>query len=290
MPNDRQLAVLIWLGVAAVLMLLNHDLRRSLHSVIRSLLAGKVTIVFVMMTLWVAGELLLARRLSWWDTGMTTSTAFWFVGSGFVLFINTPKAAEEEHFFRRSFLTAIKLSVFLGVFMNLFVLNLPAELVLQLVLFFLFAMSAVASHKDEFKQVKTLVDALIGIALAGLVIYEVATVASDWSTISHSGLVWQFFLPVWLTLGLLPFIFLAGVYSEYELAFLRTEWTTGRRWGRRLALVTSFGLQSHRLHSFIGTSAHQLSDASSFADARRAIRDSRDREATDEDVEESSSV
>ena len=287
MPNDRQLAVLIWLGVAAVLMLLKHDLRRSVRSVVRSMLARKVATVFVMMALWVAGELLLARRLSWWDTSMTTSTVFWFVGSGLVLFINTPKAAEEEHFFRSSFLTAIKLSVFLGVFMNLFVLYLPAELVLQVVLFFLFAMSAVASHKDEFKQVKKLVDALIGIALAGLVIYEVATIASNWRTISHSGLVWQFFLPVWLTLGLLPFIYLAGVYSEYELSFLRTEWTTGRRWGRRLALVTSFGLQSHKLHSFIGTSAHELS---SFADVRTAIRDTRDRDATDEDVEETSSV
>jgi hypothetical protein len=290
MPNDRQLAVLISLGVAAALVMLNHDLRKSLGSGLRTVLAREVATVFVMMTLWVAGELLLARRLSWWDTGMTTSAIFWFVGSGFVLFINTLKAAEEEHFFRRNFFTAIKLSVFLGIFMNLFVLNLPAELMLQVALFFLFGMSAVSSHKDEFKQVKKLVDALIGIALVGLVIYEVVTIASDWSTISHSGLVWQFFLPVWLTLGLLPFIYLAGVYSEYELAFLRTEGTTGRRWNRRLALVRSFGLQSHKLHSFIGTSAHELSVTSSFADARTAIQDVRDRAATDEDVDVTSSL
>jgi hypothetical protein len=290
MPNDRQLAVLIWLGVATALVMLNHDLRKSLVSVLRAVLARKVATGFVMMTLWVAGEFLLARRLSWWDTDMTTSTIFWFVGSGFVLFINTPEAAEEEHFFRQNFFTAIKLSVFLDVFMNLFVLNLPAELMLQAASFFLFGMSVVTSHMDEFKQMKKLVDALIGIVLVGLVIYEVATIASAWSTVSHSGLVWQFFLPVWLTLGLLPYIYLAGVYSEYELAFLRTEWTTGRRWHRRLALVTSFGLQSHKLHSFIGTSTHELSVTSSFADARRAIQNVRDRDATAEGVDETSSV
>ncbi len=79
MPNDRQLAVLIWLGVAAVIVLLNHDLRSSLRSVVRAALARKVAIVFAVMMLWVAGELLIARRLSRWDTSMTTSTVFWFV-------------------------------------------------------------------------------------------------------------------------------------------------------------------------------------------------------------------
>jgi len=290
MPNDRQLAVLIWLGVAAVFMLVNGDLRRSLRSMIRAVLARKVAIVFVAMMLWVAGELVIARRLSWWDTSMTTSTVFWLVGSGFVLFINTPKSAEEEHFFRRSFLTAIKLSVFLGVFMNLFVLNLPAELLLQIALFLLFAMSAVASQKDEFQHVKKLVDVVIGITLVGLVTYEITSIATHWSTISHSGLAWQFFLPVWLTLGLLPFIYVAGVYSQYELAFLRAEWTTGLRWGRRWALVASFGLQSHKLHSYITSSAYRLLNTSSFSDARRAIRETPEDDSVDEDVDEASSV
>jgi len=290
MPNDRQLAVLIWLGVTLILMLLNHDLRGSLRSVARAVLARKVAIVFAIMTLWVVGELLIARRLSWWDASMTTSTVFWFVGSGFVLFINTPQSAEEEHFFRRSFLTTIKFSVFLGVFMNLFVLNLPAELFLQIALFFLFAMSAVASHKDEFKQVKKLIDALIAITLAGLVTYEITSIATKLSTLSHSGLAWQFFLPVWLALGLLPFIYIAGVYSEYELAFLRTEWTTGRRWGRRWALITSFGLKAHKLHAFMKSSAYRLSSASSFTDARRTIRQAPQDESQGENIDEDSSM
>jgi hypothetical protein len=280
MPNNRQLAALILLGVAAVLMLLHRDLRSSLRSVFRAFLAPKFALSLLLMTLWVAGEILVARRFSWWDTSMTTSTLFWFAGSGFVLFLNAPKASEKEHFFRRNFLTAIKLSVFLGVFMNLFVLSLPAELALQVGLFFLFGLSAVASHKDEFKQVKKLVDALIGISVVGLVAYEVATIISERNTLGHSGIAWQFFLPVWLTLGLLPFNYGAGVYSEYVLAFLRSEWGTGRSWGRRLALVVSFGLQSHKLHSFIGESAHDVANASSFADARRIIQETRDHDAT----------
>lgn len=104
MPNNRQLAALILLGVAAVLMLLNRDLRSSLRSVFRAFPAPKFALSLLLMTLWVAGEILVARRFSWWDTSMTTSTLFWFAGSGFVLFLNAPKASEKEHFFRRKFL------------------------------------------------------------------------------------------------------------------------------------------------------------------------------------------
>lgn len=291
MPDNRQLAVLIWLAVAVVLIMLNHDLRRSMRSVIRSLLARKVVIVFIMMSAWVTGEILLARQISWWDRSMTASTAFWFVGTGLVLLLNTSKAAADSHFFRQSFLSAIKLSVLLSVFMNLFVLTLPAELLLQPMLVALLAMSVVASHKDEFKQVKIVVDGLIGVAFIGFITYEVFVIANDWNTLSPNWFAQGFLLPVWLTLGVLPFIYLAGVYSEYDASFLRTEWATGPRWGRRMALVASFGLRSHKLHSFVASSAHALSYPSSFVDARRAIVAARDGGVMSEvDVQETASV
>jgi hypothetical protein len=289
MPNNRQLAVLILLAVAALPILMNRDLRRSSGSVVRSLLASNIAIVLTLMVLWVGGEILVAQRLSVWDKGMTTSTVFWFVGTGFVLFLNTPKATEDKHFFRRNLFTMIKLSFFLGFFMNLFVLNLPAELVLQVMLSFLVAISVVASHKDEFKLVKKLVDALLGLTFIGLIIYELAMIASNWISLGRSGVARQFFLPIWLTVGLLPFIYLAGVYSEYELAFLRTEWGTGRIWSRRMALLVCFGLQSHKLHIFIKDSAYHVAQSSSFADARRIIRqvpDHGDFGDVDEDVSE----
>ena len=188
MPNNRQLAALILLGVAAVLMLLNRDLRSSLRSVFRAFPAPKFALSLLLMTLWVAGEILVARRFSWWDTSMTTSTLFWFAGSGFVLFLNAPKASEKEHFFRREFSDGDQtVSVPRRVHEPLRVES-PVELALQVGLFFLFGLSAVASHKDEFKQVKKLVDALIGISVVGLVAYEVATIISERNTLGHSGI------------------------------------------------------------------------------------------------------
>lgn len=286
MPNNRQLAVLVLLGTAAVCMLFNKGLRSSLYSIVRAFLNPKLAISVTLMCAWVGAEIVVARRTSLWNLNLVTSTIFWFFGSAFVLFINTPNSAVEHHFFRNNLVKVVKLSVFLGFFMNLFVLNLPAELVLQIALFFLIALSVVAGSKTEFNQVKKFADALVGFTIIGLAAYEVVEMVNQWHALNGSGLVKQFFLPLWLTLGLLPFIYLVGVCSEYGLAFLRTEWTTGRRWGRRFALVTSFGLQSHKLHSFIGDSAYRVSNTSSFTDTRRAIHASQSRDDSDEDGED----
>ena len=281
--------MLILLGLGALVMMMNRELRGSLLSTMRAFLAPKLARSLVLMALWVAAEVMVARRFSWWGASMITSTVFWFVGSGLVLFMNTPKSSQEEHFFKRNALKAVKLSVFFGVFMNLFVLNLPAELGLQVVLFFLLAMSAVASGKEEFKGVKKLVDGLIGICVVGLVAYQLARIIDGRATIGHSGLDWQFLLPVWLSLGLLPYIYFLGVYSEYGSAFLRTEWGTDRRWGRRFALVMSFGPQSHKLHDFVRDSAFQVTKATSFTETRRIIREFRSHAAAGERTGESSS-
>ena len=284
MPSDRQLSLLIWLVVAAPFVLSNHDLRRGLVSLIRMTLVGKVAVPFSMMLMWVTGEVLIARWLAWWYPSMTTSTAFWFVGSGLVLFLNLPQAAEEDHFFRRKLMAAVGFTVLFGVYMNLFVLSLPAELALQPILFILVATSALASHDDEHKQVKKVIDTVIAVLLSGLVAYEAVSIASHWSSIDLVRMAWQFYLPVWLTLGLLPLIYLTGMYSQYESAFVGTEWTTGKRWGRRWALVTSFGPQSHKLHSFMKSSAHVLMKTSTFTEARQAIRQTGQGVDSEEDI------
>lgn len=105
--------------------------------------------------------------------------------------------------------------------------------------------------------------------------FEITSIATRWDAIGHSGLAWRFLLPLWLTVGLLAFIYLAGLHSEYQFAFRRAEFTTGRRRSLRWALIASCGVQSHKLHSFVNASAYRLTSGSTFADARSTRRQAR---------------
>ena len=99
---------------------------------------------------------------------------------------------------------------------------------------------------------------------------------------------WQFFLPVWLAVGLLPFVYAGVLWASYELAFIRTEWENGRQARRRLALLATFGPKYHEVDDFVRTSAWHLRDAATFREARTAIREARmpKPEENDDDFDE----
>jgi hypothetical protein len=188
------------------------------------------------------------------------------------MFINSTDSAKQEHYFKRSSLAAIKMSVFLGAFMNLFVYSLPVELILQPLLVFLILMQVVSGTKEELLPVKKMLDLLVSGAFVTVALYEVSSLVKHHSDLTHSDFVGNALMPVWLALGLLPFIFLVGVVAQYELAFIETEMNSGRKLGKRLALFTSFGLRSHKLHEFVSSSAHCLFLATSFSESRSSIR------------------
>jgi hypothetical protein len=283
MPNARQTATLIWLGVVLIFMLCRRDLRASLAGIVRTALGGKVATPILVMAIWIAGEVFIGRKLSWWDTTMVTSTVFWSVGTGILLLMNAATEPGREGFFRRNLLGTVRVAAFLSVFMNLAVLRLPFEIALQPFIFLLVGVSAVTGPKKEEQQVKKLMNGLLGITLVGLAAYEIDALVRASGGPGHENLAWQFFLPVWLAIGLLPFLYCITLWSGYELAFVRTELSSERKWGRRIALVASFGLRTHQLEKFISASAWSLNDAASFGESRRLIREARLHPPEDED-------
>jgi hypothetical protein len=125
-------------------------------------------------------------------------------------------------------------------------------------------------------------DGLLGITLIGLAAFEIDTLVRASGGSGHENLAWQFFLPVWLAVGFVPFFYCIALWSGYELAFVRTEFDTGRHWGRRIALVASFGPRTHQLEEFVRASAWSLYGVSSFRETRRLIREARLRPPEDE--------
>jgi len=275
MPNAREFATLIWFGALLIFVLSQYDLRSNVGGILRLVLGRKIGTSIALLVLWIVGEVFLAQQLNWWNSSMTTGTVFWAIGNGFVLMANAVTEEGKEHFLRRYLVASLRVSVFLGVFMSFSVLSLPIELVLQPFLFLLVGMLIVAGPKSENAQVRAFLNVILGLTIAGLAAYEVVALVGSSNVTGHDGLAWQLFLLVWLAFGLLPFVFGARLWAGYELAFTRTEWENGRRVGRRLALVTTFGPRAYQLAKFIRSSAWYLRDASTFRETRQAIQEAR---------------
>src|SRR2546423_832998 len=91
-------------------------------------------------------------------------------------------------------------------------------------LVFLGGMLAVAASRPEYKQVKALFNfivAAIGFWFLGYAVYRIAKSPTDFATLSTAR---EFTVPLLLTLGLVPFIYVAALVFAYEMMLLRLRW------------------------------------------------------------------
>ena len=276
MINNRELALVIWLGAVLALFLLRGNLRPILFQLVRVILHPVLVIPVLLMAGWVGGLILVAARISWWEAELATDTAVWFFGTAIALMFSVNEALREERFFRRTIIGAVKVTVLVAVFINLYVFSLWIELILLPTLTVLLMLSVVAGTEQRFASVKTLVDtvlALIGFALFSYVVFQVV---ADWQDLDKAGALRKFALPVSLTIGIVPFVYLFSLCIAYEGAFKQIDFETDRRrqrWRAKLALALCLRVGIQDIAAFRFYWAKQAAAATSFRDATQVINE-----------------
>jgi hypothetical protein len=278
--NNRQWAVLFWLAALLGLFLSRPDLRSQLRDIAKLALSPALVVPFAAMAAWVSGLVYLAVGLGLWDRKLAADTAFWFLFAGLVLFGKFDDARKEEHFFRRKALSVLRIGVVVEVYSEFFVLNLIAETLLVQPFFAVVGgLSVVAGLRREHQSVKALVDGLMVAASLGILAYVAVSLVHNWGATDMGGLLRQLALPVWLTVGTLPFVYALGLLEAYRSTFRRIDWRsqTSRRARARskLALLATFHVRARELGKVSAPLEFRLASTGSFRDARRVIRELR---------------
>jgi hypothetical protein len=279
MPNNRQWAFIFWLAALAVWALSRRDVRSSLRAVLRAVLSPKILVPLTLLAGWVLGLVALGSQVGLWTASRVTDTALWFVTAGVVLFGRFDKVSKDRRFVRRTALATLEVSALVQAVSEFFVLNLVAEFLIQPVLALLAMLSVVAAHQREHHHVRAVVDGILTYAGIGLLVYVSVSLINNWDSLDKGDLAQQLVLPVWLTIGLLPFIYALGLFAAYELAFVRIDWKAkAGRWARmrqKAALLTSFHVRATEVGAFAGPWQFRLAEAGSFREARQVIADFR---------------
>jgi hypothetical protein len=189
--------------------------------------------------------------------------------------MNSTRVAKEKRFFTRAALQTLQLSVFIEFLTNLFVLHLAAELVLQPIVLFLVMLSAVAAGQERHVAVRRMADGLLAVVGLSLATFAIIQLIRQWDQLDKSSYLLEFVLPVWLTIGVLPYVYFVALYATYELAFMRIGLMVKDRTGRRrakLALVTTALGRTKDVNAFTGYWATEAASAASLSAARKVIR------------------
>jgi hypothetical protein len=277
MPNNREWAILIWsVGIFLVLMA-RREIRTSVGLLLRTLVSPQLLIPLLVMIGYVVGEVWLGYKARLWRSDLIKDTIVWFVISALAFFFGYDQASKQPHFFRRRLVAAISIPVFIEFFVNLFVLNLIAELALQPFLLLLGLLIAMTESDERLRVLRTPLNALLAMIGLSLLAYSVRQLFISWNAVDKPVTALQFALPIWLTIGLLPYIYLLSLYSNYQSAFHAIDAHSDNRWARRrakLALVTKLHFRARDSHAFGGWPwLERIVSAPTFRAARRVVAD-----------------
>jgi hypothetical protein len=134
-----------------------------------------------------------------------------------------------------------------------------------------------AESDERLRALRTPLNALLAVIGLSMLAYSVRQLFVSWNAVDKPVTALQFALPIWLTIGLLPYVYLLSLYSNYQSAFHAIDVHSDNRRARRrvkLALVTGLHFKTRDSYTFGGSPwLERIVSAPSFRAARRVVAD-----------------
>ncbi|MXN47188.1 hypothetical protein GR138_18485 [Shinella kummerowiae] len=237
--NNREIATLVWGGVALFFLLLKPYGRSAFAHLLAALTQPLIIKALGIASLWIGLCVFLMHRYGAWEWSNFKTTLLWAVTFAFVTMFDVQKIG-RPHFYReilRDIFSATAIVVFVTEFTTF---NLLGELVLVPFLFLLGALRAVAASKPEFVWVGKFLDGLAALVGTGMLAYSIWWIAVEFSEFAQRNTALEFAVPIALSLLFFPFLFLFGLWVNYERVFSSFPYSIPDRSLRRYARWRSF--------------------------------------------------
>lgn len=244
--DNREVASAVWIAVAITTCLIGRSTRSALLGVARSALHPRIVLPVLAMFALVILLAWAGASAGLWVGELITPTVIWVAATGLVLLVNFERTWKTSRFLRSTAGSVLGVGVSIGFFTNLFSLSLVGELVPQPTVAFLTLLALVAHRDPAHRSVERLAQVLLLDIGAALITFSAVQLGQRWSALDLRLLSLEFALPVWLTIGVLPFIYLKAFYGAYEMAFLRINHAVDQRQDRVRAKLAA--LLTFRLH------------------------------------------
>jgi hypothetical protein len=190
--------------------------------------------------------------------------------------IDVNSAAKEEHFFGKAVVESVGTAALFAFLINVFSLDLWAELLLMIFMILMGLMLLVARATSGQQTAIGPIRAILISVSIFLAVRAAYVIAADWRTLDHGGLIDSFLLPIWLIVGFVPCLYVIALLSQYELIFLAIKLSGGGDVplcpAGKLAAVRILGLKIKRLSRFSESWPAELARASNFAEVRLILR------------------
>lgn len=217
--STRDIALLIWIAIAFILMLFKKEIRNSFSGVLKALFIKEFIIVLLLFFIHTFFYVFILHKLSLWDKSLIKDTLFWAFGFGFVTIFKVNDLNKNSDF-KSLFIEAIKWTIVIEFFVNFFTFSLTKEFFILPVLVMTSMMQLYASYDKKYKQVEDILKFIlagVSIFIFSFSLYKTITNSNDFFTIENLK---AFLLPVILSITFLPFLYIFNLVVKYELLWV----------------------------------------------------------------------
>jgi hypothetical protein len=163
------------------------------------------------------------EKIGFWDESATKDTILWTLGSALTAYFRLNKVAEDDDYFKHAILDNLKFVSILEFVVNLYTFSLLAELIIIPIVSFIVVLNVFVESKPEYKQVSKLLNFILGVFGLYLIAFTFKEIVLDFQNFASLKNLRDFFLPIFLSISLLPFIYALALFMQYEIFFIRID-------------------------------------------------------------------
>ncbi len=252
--STREIAVIVWSLIIIVFVVAKVDFqdpRKLFTDLLQFFFKWQILFPVGLLIAYVVGEIYLLRTINMWDANSTKDTVFWFLGVAFVMLFNATKAGEKD-FFRSKLKSALQAITILEFIIGNYTFNLLIELILVPIATLITLLHTVTNTDTKYEKIGKVFHWMLVIMGFVVIGFSFAAFIQSFTVGEAHEMLKNLLLPVFLTIGLLPFIYMLGLLFVYENVFHRITWSNKQvdkrllRFARRKIFFT-FGLNLFKL-------------------------------------------
>lgn len=221
--NNREIATGLWLAVVVFWLLGKEEIRKSFARVPQAFWQWKIVVFTLILITYVAGCTWLLEVMGIWNFSHLKGTIYWFIGSGFVMYVDFIGEERNLNLLKKAFWNCLKLIMILEFLIGFYTFSLPVELFFVPFLTLVVLLRSVTDYEKEqdVRAVQKLLDSLLLGTGILLVYHTLREVWAEPGSLLNRKTVQDFLFPVCLTLLFLPALYISKLMTMYELLFLR---------------------------------------------------------------------
>lgn len=218
--NNREIAGLFWIALL-ILWTLRKGGAEHYRSLFEAFTHPKILQTYGAMLAYIAALVSALSAMDLWQPHQIKGTILWFLTVAFLAPIKHGDIAEDEHYFRNEFRQHFRVIVVVEFIITAYTFPLAFEMFFVPFMAFLGAMTAFAGSSKDHKNLEQPLVRLTGIVGMSIILFTIYKIATEPHEIAQIKSLYDFSTPIFLSIGLLPFLYLFHVFATYETTLTR---------------------------------------------------------------------